>query len=151
MGRSFLLGILLALATLSAARAAPPQTAQVEINYLLALIGASGCDFYRNGVWYDSQRAAEHLRSKYDFLVERDQIRTAEDFIEKAATSSSMSGEQYLIRCGGAAPVTTHQWMLEALAHYREPRVGIAPCAPAVCGMRKDSASSLRAGFNHPS
>lgn len=53
MGRACLLGILLALGILPAALAAPPQNAQGEINYLLDLIGASGCDFYRNGVWYD--------------------------------------------------------------------------------------------------
>jgi hypothetical protein len=124
MSRSFFLGILLALTILPAARGAPPENAQVEINYLLNLIGASSCEFQRNGVWYDSKRAAEHLRSKYDLLAGRELIKTAEDFIEKAATSSSMSGQQYQIRCGGAAPVTTHQWMFEQLTLYRESREG---------------------------
>jgi hypothetical protein len=150
LGRSYFLGILLALGSLPAARGAPPQNAQVEINYLLASIGASSCEFYRNGVWYDSNRAAEHLRSKYDFLAERDQIQTAEDFIDKAATSSSMSGEQYQIKCGDAAPVSTHQWMLEALAHLRESRANIAACAPAMCGVRKTSTSDLETNLNHP-
>jgi hypothetical protein len=137
MGRSYFLGLLLALTALPAARGAPPENAQVEINYLLASIGASGCTFYRNGIWYDSKRAADHLRSKYDLLAARDQITTAEDFVEKVATSSSMSGQQYQIKCGDAAPVATHQWMLEALAHYRESHADIATCAPAVCGVRK--------------
>jgi hypothetical protein len=138
MARAYLLGILLTLGMLPAARGAPPPNAQVEIDYLLALIGESGCEFYRNGTWYDSKRAADHLRSKFDLLAGRDQIETAEDFIEKAATSSSMSGQQYKIRCGGAAPVTTREWLLDALAHYRKFRADTAPCAPAVCGVRKD-------------
>jgi hypothetical protein len=30
-----------------------------------------------------------------------------------------MSGQAYLIRCGGGAPMTTHQWFSAALARYR--------------------------------
>ncbi len=142
MGRAYLLGALLALCILPAALAAPPRYAQVEINYLLALIGASGCDFYRNGVWYDSKRAAAHLRSKYDLLADEDQIKTAEDFIEKAATGSSVSGTRYQIKCAGAAALTTREWLLDALARYRKSRADLAPCAPADCGVRKVSASN---------
>jgi hypothetical protein len=41
------------------------------------------------------------------------------DFIEEAATKSSMSGRPYLMRCAGGAPVTTNQWLREALERYR--------------------------------
>jgi hypothetical protein len=140
---AYFLGLLLAFTAPPAARGAPPENAQVEINYLLATIGESGCTFYRNGIWYDAKRAAEHLRSKYDLLAGKDQITTAEDFVEKVATGSSLSGQQYQIKCGGAAPVPTRQWMLDALAHYRESRAHIATaCAPAVCG--------ARTSINHP-
>jgi hypothetical protein len=104
---------------LQAARAAPPPAAEIEINHLLGLIENSGCEFFRNGSWYDAQRAAAHLRAKYEALAANGQIETAEDFIDKAASNSSMSGQAYLIRCGGAAPMTTRQWFSAALARHR--------------------------------
>ena len=104
---------------LQAARAAPLPAAEIEINHLLGLIETSGCEFFRNGTWYDAQRAATHLRGKYQALAAGGQIETAEDFIDKAASSSSMSGQAYLIRCGGGAQMTTRQWFSAALARYR--------------------------------
>ena len=113
------LGLLLGLALLSVASAAPPAIAQAEINYLLGFIESSGCEFYRNGSRYDSKRAQAHLREKYELLAAADQINTAEDFIEKAATKSSLSGRPYQVRCGGGEAVTTNQWLRQVLARYR--------------------------------
>jgi hypothetical protein len=105
----------------AAAHAAPgpAPAARTEINYLLATVAGSGCEFYRNGSWYDSKFAADHLSSKYKFLLARNLVQSAEDFIEKAATRSSMSGRDYAIRCGGGAAVPTGQWLLILLARYR--------------------------------
>jgi hypothetical protein len=104
---------------LPVARAAPPPAAQMEIDYLLAHVGASGCEFYRNGSWYDGPRAQAHLRVKYDYLAARNLVRSAEDFIDKAATKSSLSGQPYQIRCAGYAAVASNQWLRDALARYR--------------------------------
>src|SRR5271165_4453461 len=101
---------ILTLNTMLAARAAAPLVAEVEINHLLGLIEESGCEFFRNGTWYDATRAQAHLRAKYDALVANNQIKTAEDFIEKAASNSSISGRPYQIRCGGGAAMPTGQW-----------------------------------------
>jgi Family of unknown function (DUF5329) len=119
IGKSMLFALIVALNILPAVRAAAPATAEIEINHLLGLIEQSGCEFFRNGTWYDAQRAQAHLRAKYDVLAASDQIRTAEDFIEKAASHSSLSGRPYQIRCGGGAPMTTNQWFVAALARYR--------------------------------
>jgi hypothetical protein len=62
------------------------------------------------GAWYDAQRAQEHLRVKYDALAANNQIKTAEDFIEKAASNSSISGRPYQIECGDGAAMSTRQW-----------------------------------------
>jgi Family of unknown function (DUF5329) len=113
------LGALLGLALLSVASAAPPATAQTEINYLLGFIESSGCEFYRNGSWYDSKRAQAHLRYKYQMLAAANQINTAEDFIEKGATKSSLSGWPYQVRCGGGGAVTSNQWLRDVLRRYR--------------------------------
>jgi Family of unknown function (DUF5329) len=118
--KSPLLGLVMTLWTLPAAHAAPPAAAIVEINHLLGLMEQSGCEFFRNGTWYDAQRAQAHLREKFDVLAASNQIKTAEDFIEKAASNSSMSGRPYQIKCAGAAAMTTNQWFSAALTRYRE-------------------------------
>lgn len=101
------------------ANAAPPAIAVDEINYLLGFIERSGCKFYRNGSWYDSHRAQSHLRDKYNFLAARDHIKTAEDFIEQAATRSSVSGEEYQIQCEAGPALPSNRWLHTALLGYR--------------------------------
>jgi hypothetical protein len=97
----------------------PPPNVQAEIEYLLQHIGTSGCSFYRNGSWYDSAQAQAHLRSKYEYLAERQLIGSAEDFIDKAATKSSLSGKPYKIRCGDHREVESGPWLHLALEQYR--------------------------------
>jgi hypothetical protein len=111
-----MLGLLLAVN----AQAAPPPSAQVEINYLLSAVAQSDCEFYRNGTWYDAKAAAAHLRDKYEFLVTRNSIQNSGDFIEKAATKSSISGLAYAIRCQGVPTVSSHEWLVQVLAKYRQ-------------------------------
>jgi hypothetical protein len=113
-----------------------PTPAVAEINFLLATVGASGCDFFRNGNWHDAQQAQAHLSKKYQWLVARNRVRSAEDFIELAATRSSLSGQAYLVRCAGVAPVSSHSWLAEQLRRYRDgrgaPRAGRgAPAVPS--------------------
>jgi hypothetical protein len=111
-----------ALLVFAVAHAAPGPgpVAQAEIGYLLSTVASSNCEFYRNGTWYDPKFAADHLSSKYKYLLARNQVQSAEDFIEKAASRSSMSGRDYAIRCGSGAAVPTSQWLLILLARYRE-------------------------------
>src|ERR1700687_517435 len=122
-------GVFLALMLVPAVRAVPPAIAQAEINYLLGFIERSDCAFYRNGSWYDSKKAQAHLRSKYDILALRNQIDTAEDFIEKVATKSSLSGQAYKVRCPGGVAVTTNHWLLDELTRYRIHDADGAPSA----------------------
>ena len=140
IGRSLLPALIVVLNILPAARAAAPSVAQIEINHLLGLIGQSGCEFFRNGTWYDAQRAQAHLRAKYDALIASNQIKTAEDFIEKAASNSSMSGQPYQIRCGGGAAMTTNQWFGAALARFRNNITAAFLAHRALHAVRKDSA-----------
>jgi hypothetical protein len=139
------LGLLLGLALPSVASAAPPAIAQTEINYLLGFIESSGCEFYRNGSWYDSKRAQAHLRDKYEVLAAADQISTAEDFIEKAATKSSLSGRPYQVRCGGGEAVTSNQWLRDVLTRYRAD--GPPGAARVLRGALATDASGSNAAF----
>ncbi len=96
-----------------------PARAAVEVEHLLQFVRDSGCQFYRNGSWYEATGAADHLRSKYAYLLKRGQITTAEDFIRKAASYSSLSAEPYRVRCDGQAERTTGQWLTEELEVLR--------------------------------
>jgi hypothetical protein len=116
---AFCFGLLLALSHSPIVRAAPPAIAQTEVNYLLGFIGRSGCQFYRNGKWYDSKRAEAHLRAKYDALAASNHIATAVDFIEQAATRSDLSGETYAIKCNSGPIVATNVWLGNVLTRYR--------------------------------
>jgi hypothetical protein len=124
-----ILGLGLGLGLLPVARGAPPAAAQTEIDYLLRSVERSGCEFYRNGSWYDAKKAQAHLRSKYEILAASGQINTAEDFIDKAATESSLSGRPYMMRCSSLEAVTTNQWLHDALTCYRAHG---AACAPRI-------------------
>ncbi len=115
MGSILMVGLIL----VSIARAEPPVNVQREIHFLLSYIGSSGCEFYRNGTWSDSKTAQTHLRDKYNYLVAGNQINTTEDFIEKAATASSLSGQSYKVRCNGSATVSSKQWLRDELTRIR--------------------------------
>ncbi len=96
--------------------------AETEIAYLLQFVTQSKCEFYRNGRWYSPIDAQLHLQNKHKLLVSNHQINTAEDFIEKVATRSSLSGLAYKIKCGSADPMPSSQWLLGELGRYRAVR-----------------------------
>jgi Family of unknown function (DUF5329) len=97
----------------------PAPQVQREVEFLLNAIGSSGCEFYRNGVWHDAKAAQAHVGDKYEYLLRRDAIKTTEDFIEKAATRSSLSDEPYRIRCNGSPQEPTHRWLHTELSRFR--------------------------------
>lgn len=99
--------------------AAPSAGARAEIDHLLGHLAASSCEFYRNGKWYPAPQAREHLQKKYEYLLKKDLVDTAEQFIERAASESSRSGEAYRVRCSGSLPVASREWLTEALLRYR--------------------------------
>ncbi|MGH8631807.1 MAG: DUF5329 domain-containing protein [Burkholderiales bacterium] len=114
-----LLAFLPALALPVVCWAAPSPIARAEIDHLLSHLAASGCEFYRNGRWHPASQAREHLQRKYEYLLKKDLVDTAEQFIERAASESSRSGEAYRVRCAGGAPVASGEWLTDALRRYR--------------------------------
>lgn len=111
--------LLLTWLPLLVSAAEPLPQAQAEIHELLAAVAHSGCEFYRNGTWYDAQRAQDHLQYKYEQLVARNLVESTEDFIDRAATKSSMSGKDYLIRCPGHDAMPSADWLKQELARER--------------------------------
>lgn len=118
----------LALATCLAATAAPlPPAARAEVDALLARLQSSGCEFNRNGSWYSGTEAKGHLLKKLDYLEGKDMVKTAEQFIARGASGSSMSGKPYLVRCAGQAPVESAQWLTAELQALRATRAASSP------------------------
>lgn len=102
------------------ALAAPPSQAASEIERLIGELGKSSCEFQRNGTWYSASKAVSHLRRKYDWLRERDLVASAEQFIERAGTKSSVSGRVYQVRCPGEAAVPSADWLRTRLLEMRK-------------------------------
>jgi hypothetical protein len=117
---------LLAVATIAAwtppaiaARPAGDDRAAREIAGLIRVLGESGCRFARNGRWHDAAQARAHLQRKYDWARKRGMDGTAENFIERAASRSSLSGRPYRVRCPGRPEVDAHDWFSEQLERLR--------------------------------
>ena len=112
-------GILAVLLAAPSAFAAEDARTRDEVAHLLDYLGHSGCQFNRNGTWYDAQKARAHLEEKYAYLQKRDMVPNAQAFIERAASASSMSGKPYEVRCGTAQAVPSGRWLGDELQRYR--------------------------------
>ncbi len=112
----------LALAMLATgiAQAAPSDSARREIAGLIGALDGSNCRFQRNGSWHDATEARAHLQRKYDYLLKKDKVDTAEQFIERAASQSSMSGKPYRIACPGQPEQTAAVWFGARLKALRQ-------------------------------
>jgi hypothetical protein len=98
-----------------------------EIEALLDMLPASGCEFRRNDVWRGGAEARDHLRMKYKYMRERNPRLSAEDFISEAATRSSTSGQVYLVRCQGGPDLLASVWLSN---HLKNIRAGGNPRSP---------------------
>jgi hypothetical protein len=64
-------------------------------------------------------RAWAHREKKLNYLESKNMVNSAEDFIDLAATKSSMSGRAYKVRCAeGAQPART--WLKRELQRQRQ-------------------------------
>ncbi|MFV3307761.1 DUF5329 domain-containing protein [Pseudomonas sp. NY15181] len=101
------------------AHAALDATAQREITQLLDFVEHSDCRFIRNGSEYPGSEARVHLQKKLDYLENKDLVSSTEDFIERAASKSSMSGKPYQVSCSGAKQDTA-TWLNTELKRLRQ-------------------------------
>lgn len=116
--RHFLCIALLLVATPLWAETATPS-AHVEINSLLERLENSSCQFNRNDTWYTASEAKAHLLDKLEHVEKRVALKSTEQFIDLAASKSSMSGKPYQVRCGNDAPVESKIWLTEELKSMR--------------------------------
>jgi len=91
-----------------------PLTEKEKIEALIKHIeGLKDAKFVRNDSDYDAKTAAKFLRGKW--RANEKQIKTATDFIEKAASVSSTSGKPYVIRIKGEKEVKCGEYLKEEL------------------------------------
>lgn len=100
--------------------AAAPDLTRNEVARLLDAVEKSQCQFNRNGSWHDAKEARAHLQKKFDYLEKKKLVSTTESFIERGASTSSMSGDPYQIRCPGTAAVASAAWLKAELARQRK-------------------------------
>jgi hypothetical protein len=120
---------LVGLALVCVANAGPlSPTARVEIDALLTRLQTSGCQFNRNGSWYSGPEARTHLQRKLEYLENKGLVETTEQFIERGASQSSMTGRAYLVKCGTGQPVESRVWLATQLQAIRG--VGVPKSIP---------------------
>jgi hypothetical protein len=113
--------LLLGFASSPNAVAASAKTT-MEVNHLLTYLETSGCEFHRNGSWHQSKQARAHLEKKFQYLDKRSLIGSSEDFITRAASTSSITGNAYLVRCPNSKATTSAEWLGAELQRYRAKR-----------------------------
>ncbi|RTQ34671.1 hypothetical protein EJP69_09645 [Variovorax gossypii] len=94
--RSALLALVLGASTLLA-HATPSDTEDKLIDTLIQRVSRmSSMIFLRNGSEYNAADAAKHMQAKYDYF--KKELLTAEDFIERCASRSEMTGQAYKVK-----------------------------------------------------
>lgn len=108
--------------SVSAISAAEPPISQAERQKIETLIltveKLSEATFIRNDRSYDSASAARFLRGKW--RSRENEVRSAEDFIEKVASFSSTTGKPYLIRFHDGRETPSAAFLREQLAHMKD-------------------------------
>ena len=91
-----------------------------EIDALVAALGEADCEFRRNGRWHGAGEARAHLQRKLDWARRRGMAGRAEDFIERAASRSSLTGREYRVRCRDGYEGTSADWFGRELRRLRQ-------------------------------
>ncbi len=116
----FLRSAIIAVLLVPAAVVADVADTTAEIEYLLNTLGSSECTFVRNGERHNAERAEEHLRMKH--RRGKRYVTTAETFIERLASRSSMSKKPYWVDCPDDEPVPSGDWLMQRLSEFRAAR-----------------------------
>ena len=106
--------VLLAVVLLAAAGASVGQSPDPAVAALLRAVETSGCQMERNGALHDAREAAEHLRMKLERSGRPGM--SADLFIDRVASGSTVSGKPYRVLCPGQPAVDSRVWLRARLA-----------------------------------
>ena len=90
-----------------------------EIRHLFNRLQNAPCEYNRNGKWYTAEEAVAHIQHKYQYLMKKGLIGSTEQFIDRAASESSLSGKPYMVKCGASAPIKSSDWFYNELKRFR--------------------------------
>jgi hypothetical protein len=106
--------VLLGCAAALRAQDAKPKTEPEKVRALIGYVEKlEGAVFIRNGTEHDCKEAAAHLRRKWDGA--KDKVKTAKEFVQHAASKSSISGKPYQIRFKDGTVKTSEEVLLKKL------------------------------------
>ena len=115
-----LLLVLVALLALSPMAAFAASSHEIDA-LIVRVEHAQGVVFIRNGSEHSPVEAAAHLRRKLAAADGR--ITTAEQFIDKLGTRSSMTGIAYRVRLADGREIDSATWLRQLLRELRAERV----------------------------
>jgi hypothetical protein len=87
-------------------------------SYLISTVAASGCVFIRNGSEHTGAEAAAHMRKKFDYFKKK--IKTPEDFINRCASKSELSGKPYMVRFPDGKTIRCDEWMKKLVEQKKD-------------------------------
>jgi len=119
MGKKLIAMIAWSLTAIATLAADIDMTTQKEIDYMFARLQQSNCRFDRNGRWYGPERAVQHVNRKYQYLLKKKAIQSAENFIDRAASRSSTTGKSYWVKCDESAAMKSADWFHAVLKGFR--------------------------------
>jgi len=111
------LWLLIGLVVVASAHATPNTEDTKTIEYLIDYISQSDMIFVRNFGKHKPERAAGHIRDKYDYFF--DDIDSPEEFIELCANKSLVTGKEYRVIDPAGNKIKTRDWLMGALENYR--------------------------------
>jgi hypothetical protein len=98
----------------TAAWAEPSGAERARIDRLIEAVALrTDIRFVRNGKEYTSTQAADFLRGKLQWRI--DKVATVQDFIEQVGTRSTASGEVYLVRLASGQTLPSAQFLAQEL------------------------------------
>jgi hypothetical protein len=120
--RTALLALL--LGTLAAlAQAAPSASEQKLIDTLILRVSRmTTMTFMRNGKAHEAAEAAKHMQAKFDHF--KDEIATAEDFIDRCASRSEMTGKPYKVKMPNGTQRDANEFLNAELRVLRQQGTG---------------------------
>jgi hypothetical protein len=110
--RAWLGGLLASWAMLASAEPSAAERARIE-RLLDSLAARKDIRFVRNGKEYSAAQAADFLRGKLAWNLEK--IQTAKDFIDQVGTRSTTSGNVYLVRLADGRELPSAQFLMQEL------------------------------------
>jgi hypothetical protein len=116
--RAALLTLLLGASAL-VAQATPSAAEEKLIDSLIQRVSKmDAMVFMRNGNEYNAADAAKHMQAKYDYF--KKELVTAEDFIDRCASRSEMTGQAYKVKLTGGAVKDASEFLNGELRALRQ-------------------------------